>query len=390
MLVGSILIVVLMQAQGSSDRTAIAAASADTSIQQSSSVPTQPSDDSQQPAQKPESSHSTNPEESWYKVPPMPATTGTPGVYTVVTAESLPKGVFTLSAYTNKFGRAPGSATIFGAGVSGAVGLTNKITLFGQFEPYQHIHISDPSQLSLRQPPGCAHDVFNAPIYCGGPAPGPGWVNSWKGPAASYVPDYPYAAYDKSDWGPVTLGAKVNFWSETRNDPLSVALSFGFVIPTEGAATELHKFGLQSGTMNYSIGLALTKTLWREFTMANNVTYVITRNPQIGNQTLYTPGDEIIFGQAFIFRAQHRLQFLNEYTCEMIQEGHAFGLIGIDTENSSLGPSDPVDGVWGLRWYFSDTAAVDVGYRYMMNLHQLNDRSGFTIKISKVFGWSKH
>ncbi len=320
----------------------------------------------------------------------MPATNGTPGVYTVVTAESLPKGVFTLSGYTNKFGRAPGSATVLGVGVSGAVGLTNKITVFGQFEPYQHLHIGEPSQLSLRQPTGCSHDVFNAPIYCGGPPPGPSWVNSWKGPAASYVPDFPYAAYDKSDWGPVTLGVKVNFYSETRNDPLSVALSAGFVIPTESAATELSKFGLQSGTMNYSIGLALSKTLWREFTMANNVTYVITRNPQIGNETLYTPGDEIIFGQAFIFRSQHRLQFLNEYTCEMTQEGHAFGLIGIDTENTSLGPSDPVDGVWGLRWYFSDSAAVDVGYRYMMNLHQLNDRSGFTIKISKVFGWSKH
>jgi len=25
----------------------------------------------------------------------------------------------------------------------------------------------------------------------------------------------------------------------------------------------------------------------------------------------------------------------------------------------------------------------------MLNLHQLNDRSGFNIKISKVFGWHK-
>ena len=387
MLVCSILIVLLMQVQASSDKASATTSPADSSQQSAS---TSAGHEPPQTQQKPQSSPSTNSEQGWYKVPPMPATNGTPGVYTVVTAESLPKGVFTLSGYTNKFGRAPGSATVLGVGVSGAVGLTNKITVFGQFEPYQHLHIGEPSQLSLRQPAGCLHDVFNAPIYCGGPPPGPGWVNSWKGPAASYVPDFPYAAYDKSDWGPVTLGVKVNFYSETRNDPLSVALSTGFVIPTESAATELSKFGLQSGTMNYSIGLALSKTLWREFTMANNVTYVITRNPQIGNETLYTPGDEIIFGQAFIFRSQHRLQFLNEYICEMTQEGHAFGLIGIDTENTSLGPSDPVDSVWGLRWYFSDSAAVDVGYRYMMNLHQLNDRSGFTIKISKVFGWSKH
>jgi hypothetical protein len=50
----------------------------------------------------------------------------------------------------------------------------------------------------------------------------------------------------------------------------------------------------------------------------------------------------------------------------------------------------PVDGVWGQRWYVLNNVGLDAGYRYMLNLHQLNDRSGFTIKISKVFGWSKN
>jgi hypothetical protein len=102
-----------------------------------------------------------------------------------------------------------------------------------------------------------------------------------------------------------------------------------------------------------------------------------------------TPGDQIIFGQGFIFRAEHRLQLMMEYTGILPQEGHGFGLIGIDTENTSHGPSDPVDGVWGVRWYFLKSAALDVGYRYMLNLRQLHDRSGFTIKISKTFGWPK-
>jgi hypothetical protein len=320
----------------------------------------------------------------------MPATSGTPGLYTVTTAESLPKGVFLASAYTNRFGRAPGSATIFSTGLSFAAGVTRKITVFAQWEPYRHVHIGEPSELSLRQPPTCSHDVFRAPIYCGGPPPPPTWVNSWKGPAASYVSDFPFAAYNKSDWGPVTLGAKVNFWSEMRNDPISVSLAAAFVIPTESAASELAKYGLQAGALNYSFTLGLSKTFWRELVLANNVTYLVTRNPTIGNQTLYTPGDEIIFGQGFIFRAQHRLQFMTEYTCTMVQEGHAFGLIGIDTENTSLGPSDPVDGVWGVRWYFLNSMALDAGYRYMLNLHQSNDRSGFTIKVSKVFGWHSH
>jgi hypothetical protein len=163
-------------------------------------------------------------------------------------------------------------------------------------------------------------------------------------------------------------------------------MRFSLLIPTETSATELAKFGLQTGTLNYSFTLGLSKTVWREVVLANNVTYLVTRNPHIGTQTLMTPGDEIIFGQGFIVRAQHRLQFLMEYTGILPQEGHGFGLIGIDTENTSQGPSDAVDGVWGVRWYLTKTTALDVGYRYMLNLPQLHDRSGFNIKISKTLG----
>jgi hypothetical protein len=389
MLARAMLIVVVLQLLGSPHKVSAAASSAaDTSIQQSTPASSQEtSGDSNAAQQTPQPPPAASPELSRPTVAPMPATTGAPGIFNVETAESLPKGVFTVSAYTSKFGRAPGSVTILSGGASFAAGLTNKITVFAQFEPYRHLHIGEPAQLSLRQPPGCLHDVFKAPIYCGvnsGPL-----NNSWHGPAAAYVSDFPFAAYNKSDYGPVTLGLKANFWSETRGDPLSVSVGASFMIPTESSATELAKFGAQTGTLNYSFTLALSKTFSRGIMLANNVTYLATRNPHIGSQTLLTPGDEMIFGQGFVFRAQHRLQFLTEFTCNMVQEGHAFGLIGIDTENTSLGPSNPVDGVWGARWYFLDSAALDVGYRYMLNLHQLNDRSGFTIKISKVIGWKK-
>jgi hypothetical protein len=316
---------------------------------------------------------------------PAPTTAGTPGIFTVETAESLPRGALTTAAYANKFSRAPGSVTALGTGFNVAAGITNKITVFLQFEPYRHLHIGLPSELSLRQPAGCAHNVFQAPIYCG-LNPGP-LHNTWHGPAAGYVADFPFAAFNNSDWGPVTLGMKANFWSENRGDPLSVSMRAAFVIPTESAAAELAKFGAQAGALNCSFTLALSRTLNREVVLANNVTYLVTRNPQAHGQTLLTPGDQIIFGQGFILRARHRLQFLSEYTGVLGQEGHGFGLIGIDTENTSQGPSDPVDGVWGLRWYFAKSAAIDVGYRYMLNLHQVHDRSGFTIKIGKSFGF---
>jgi len=388
MLACSMLMLVFLQLPGSTDKASESSSSpASPAAQQTAPTSLQGGTGGTSDAapQTPQPPKAASPEFSWYSVPPMPATTGTPGIFTVTTAETLPKGIITVSGYTNKFGRAPGSATILSAGFSSAVGLTKKITAFLQFEPYRHVHIGEPLQLSLRQPPSCPHDVFRAPIYCG-VNPGP-VNNSWKGPAAAYVGDFPFAAYNRSDWGPVTLGIKGNFWSETREDPLSVSVAASFVIPTESSAAELAKFGAQYGTFSYSFTLALSKTLRREIVLANNVTYLVTRNPHGAGQTLLTPGDEMTFGQGFVFRAQHRLQFLTEFTCVLGQEGHAFGLIGIDTQNTSLGPSDPVDGVWGVRWYFLNSAALDVGYRYMLNLHQLNDRSGFTIKIGKVFGW---
>lgn len=291
------------------------------------------------------------------QVSEAPAITGTPGVLTVETAETLHKGVIAVSAFANKYARAPGSVSVLSGGVSIGAGITNKITLIAQFDPYVHPHVAEPSQLSLNFPAGCSYNVYKAPIYCAVPTPpGSNATNriprqsSWKGPASAYVPGFPFAEGNTSDYGPAGLGLKVNFWSETRNDPLSVSLRTDFFVPTESAASELAKHGAQSGALDYSFMLGLSKTLRRGFVLATNVTYLVTGNPKTNEETLLTPGDQIVFGQGFIIQISHHVQFLTEYTATFFQEGHAFGLIGIDTQNTSWGPSDPIDGVWGLRW----------------------------------------
>ena len=47
----------------------------------------------------------------------------------------------------------------------------------------------------------------------------------------------------------------------------------------------------------------------------------------------------------------------------------------------TFGACDPVDGIWGLRVYILPQAAVDIGYRYMLNLSNATDRNGFVIKV---------
>ena len=53
--------------------------------------------------------------------------------------------------------------------------------------------------------------------------------------------------------------------------------------------------------------------------------------------------------------------------------------------DTSFGARDPVDGVWGLRMYPWKNIAFDIGYRRMLNLRDLNDRSGFVIKIGTAY-----
>jgi len=70
------------------------------------------------------------------KFTPMLATTGTIGVFTVETADTLPKGGFGFSAYGNKFGRMPGSVTVFQLGVDASYGLTDWLNIYAAFNPY--------------------------------------------------------------------------------------------------------------------------------------------------------------------------------------------------------------------------------------------------------------
>ncbi len=84
---------------------------------------------------------------------PMPATSGTLGLFTVEVGETLPAHGLSFSTYVNKFSRMPGSITVLNLGWNFGVGLSDWLTLYTQFEPYRHVHIGSPGQLSLRTDP---------------------------------------------------------------------------------------------------------------------------------------------------------------------------------------------------------------------------------------------
>ena len=67
---------------------------------------------------------------------------------------------------------------------------------------------------------------------------------------------------------------------------------------------------------------------------------------------------------------------MSEYSAVVFRHG---------TANTTFGPRDPVEAVWGFRMYPSKYIALDVGYRHMVNLNQLNDRHGFVVKLGTTY-----
>src|SRR5271165_840487 len=63
------------------------------------------------------------------KFTPMLATTGTIGLFTLETGDTLPKGGFAFSAFGNKLGRMPGSVTVLEFGLDVNYGVTDNLSI---------------------------------------------------------------------------------------------------------------------------------------------------------------------------------------------------------------------------------------------------------------------
>jgi hypothetical protein len=293
------------------------------------------------------------------KFTPMLATTGTIGVFTVETADTLPTGAFGFSAYGNKFGRMPGSVTIFQLGVDFSYGITDWLSLYGAFNPYGHTHSGIPSELSLTNPNNSFPLV---PLLSGTPG---------------YVEDFPFAANNNKGVGEVTVGLKFGLLSERRGAPFSLSVRNDFIIPTWGNLQRLLDDGTQSGQFNDMVSMAVSKKWSNVIATTWDVGYRFTRDPRLGGDHLLNMADQIRTGAGFIMLPESRIQPMAEYTA-VIFTGHR-------TPDTTFGARDPVDGVSGLRIYVRKNVALDLGYRYMLNLKNANDRHGFVVKLGTGF-----
>jgi outer membrane protein OmpA-like peptidoglycan-associated protein len=303
---------------------------------------------------------------------PMLATTGTIGLFTLETADTIPKGGFAFSAFGNKFGRMPGSVTILQFGVDLSYGITDNLNVYAAFDPYGHVHVGCPGQLSLRSIPlsnTCAPVAFGSSI-----------PNSFfpvvAGSGPGYVEDYPFAANNTGGIGNITLGLKYAFLSERQGAPVSFSIRNDLNISTRTEVNRLLANGTQGSPLSDMVSLALSKQWSNLITGTFNVGYMFVRAPRDNmGEPLFAMPDQLRTGVGFQMFPESRFQPMMEYS------GVIFVRAPATPPDNSFGARDPVDGVWGLRMYPLKYLAVDVGYRYMLNLRDLNDRHGFVVKI---------
>jgi len=291
----------------------------------------------------------------------IPTTAGPLGLFTLETADILPKRRWSVAGYANKFSRMPGSVTVLNFGLNFGVGITDWLNLYVDFEPHRHTHVSQPGQLSQRSP-------LTNPVF-----PNTTFRTLLPGATPAYVEDYPFAANNDGGVGELVLGLKFGLLSERRGQPFSLSLRNDFILPTRTSLTDLLGNGTQTGEFNDLLSVAVSRNWTDAVTLAFNFGARFARDLNAGGAHLLTQANQLRIGAGFILLPQSRVQFMNEYT------GVVF--VGNSTPNQSFGARDPMDGVWGLRLYPTDNFAMDLGYRYMLNLGNAQDRHGFVIKM---------
>ncbi len=300
---------------------------------------------------------------------PLLATTGTLGLFTLETGDTLPKHGFAFSAFGNKFGRMPGSVTILEIGVDASYGVTDNFNIYAAFDPYGHVHTGCPGQLSLRSIP------LNTCAPLGTPTPNT-FFDATPGTAPGYVLDYPFAANNTGGIGPLTLGVKYALLNQRQGAPVSFSVRNDLNISTRTDEDKLLANGTQASPLSDMVSLALSRQWGNIVTGTFNFGYMFVRAPRdsSGNILVAMP-DQVRTGVGLLFLPESRFQPMMEYS----------GLLFVNAPNTppdnSFGARDPVDGIWGIRMYPWKYVGIDIGYRRMLNLRDLNDRNGFVVKV---------
>jgi hypothetical protein len=307
---------------------------------------------------------------------PMPALDGNPGLFTLETGDTLPAHGFSLGIGLNKISRMPGEITSLQLIPAVSYGVNRWVSVFFDIDAQDHLHVGAPSQLSLSAVnaanPQYLNTIYNSVIPSTGFRPG-------------YVEDAPFASHSGTGVGEIDLGFKIGLLSERRGKPLSLSIRNDFYIPTQTGLSNLLSNQVQYGKFNYGIGVEASKTILHHSILATaNWSYRFTRNStynvEVGSvivPEILNLSDQMQIGAGMLIFPDKRFQIITEYDSTIY--------VGSGIKNTTVGPRDPVESLTGFRLYAWKWAALDLGYRYALDLTGHRDRNGFVIKIGTAF-----
>jgi outer membrane protein OmpA-like peptidoglycan-associated protein len=316
-------------------------------------------------AAKPATTKETAPVSAYNPVPPL---TGTNGLLTIESGEPLPAKTIATTAGVNKFARAPGSVTILNTQVGVAVAFTDRWSAFLDFTPHSHLHVIRATQLSLN-PLTLGCPLVRGTIYRS--------ISCTVNGAASYVEDFPFANHNGGGIGEVTGGIKFNLLSQRRGNPFGLSLRGDLIFQTVNGLSSLLDNESQAGQFNFGLTAAATRSFGQTMEASLNLGVRLTRNPRGGGSELLQQAKQFKAGFGMLMFPRSRFQVISEYG------GTVY--FGTATPNTTFGPRDPMEAIWGVRMYPWKQVAVDIGYRYMINLNGNSDRHGFVAKIGTAW-----
>ena len=310
---------------------------------------------------------------------PMPSLDGNPGLFTLETGDTLPKHGFDLGIGLNKFSSMPGEITSLQLIPAFGYGVTRWFSVFFNIDAEDHLHVGAPSQLSLSAV-NALNPQFGNTIY-------PSVIPS-TGFRPGYVENVPFASHTGTGVGEIDLGFKIGLLSERRGKPISLSIRNDFYIPTQTGFNSLISNQVQYGKFNYGIGVEASKTIMHHsITATANWAYRFTRDSTFNNVTVGGGGipgtavlnlaDQMQVGAGMLIFPEKRFQIITEYDATIF--------LGGGIKNTTFGPRDPVDSITGIRLYAWKWAALDLGYRYSLDLTGHRDRNGFVIKVGTAF-----
>ncbi len=299
---------------------------------------------------------------------PVPPVLGTLGLLTLESGDSLPKSSFAVVGGVNKFSREPGSITVLHTSLAFAVALTDRWSLFLGFDPNRHIHVDRPTQLSLNPATlGCPQ--VGTTIYRS--------IACTTTGAAAYPEDFPFANRNGGGVGDITAGAKFNILSQGRGNPLGLSLRGELIFQTINGLSSILANQTQTGAIQFNFLTAATRNFGGVMELTVNAGFRVLRNPRGAGVDLVQLAKQFRAGAGMLLFPRGRVQVISEYN------GVVF--FGAHTPNTSFGARDPADAIYGVRLYPWKQVALDIGYRYMINLTQASDRHGFIVKVGSSY-----